>query len=275
MRCRVMGVALRLLIHGSRPARAQPPAAEGRAEVLVLGVYHMANPGRDIFNTQADDVLAPKRQAEMAELTAVLKKFQPTRVAVERTAGDTRLAKDYADYLAGSHALTRNEIEQVGFRLAKELGHKTVYAVDADGDFPYTHLVNWAKAKGRSGELDALMEQIGAGVKAQSAYLTSHSILDTLVYMNADDKVAQDVGFYFRQGQLGEVWDQAGADLVAAWFRRNMHIYSNIARLIESPAERILVIYGAGHLGWLQYAFANSPNIRLRKLAEFAGPGSR
>jgi hypothetical protein len=32
-----------------------------RAEVLVLGVYHMANPGHDIFNMQADDVLAPKR----------------------------------------------------------------------------------------------------------------------------------------------------------------------------------------------------------------------
>src|SRR5574341_2463387 len=54
-----------------------------RAEVIVLGVYHMANPGRDVFNMQADDVLAPKRQQEIAELVAVLKKFNPTKVAVE------------------------------------------------------------------------------------------------------------------------------------------------------------------------------------------------
>lgn len=49
-------------------AFAQAPAAPAPpplAEVLVLGVYHMANPGRDIFNLQADDVLVPKRQAEI------------------------------------------------------------------------------------------------------------------------------------------------------------------------------------------------------------------
>src|SRR5205807_396603 len=33
---------------------AEKAAGPPRAEVLVLGVYHMANPGRDIFNTQAD-----------------------------------------------------------------------------------------------------------------------------------------------------------------------------------------------------------------------------
>ena len=54
-----------------------------RAEVLVVGVYHMANPGRDIFNMQADDVLAPKRQAEIAQLLEVFKKFQPTKIAIE------------------------------------------------------------------------------------------------------------------------------------------------------------------------------------------------
>ena len=49
-----------------------------------------------------------------------------------------------------------------------------------------------------------------------------------------------------------------------------MRIYTNVARLIESPNERVLLVYGAGHLGGLQFAFGSSPNIRLRKLAEFA-----
>ena len=48
-------------------ATAQPAEEVKRAEVLVLGVYHMSNPGRDIFNVQADDVLVPKRQREIAE----------------------------------------------------------------------------------------------------------------------------------------------------------------------------------------------------------------
>jgi hypothetical protein len=240
-----------------------------RAEVLVLGTYHMNNPGHDMFNTQADDVLAPKRQAEMEQLMAALKKFAPTKIAVERQVGDTRIVKDYNDYVAGKHELTRNEIEQVGFRLAKELGHKQVYPVDVDGEFPFQPIVNYAKASGRSKELDAILAEIGEMVKAQTNYLGSHTILETLLYMNADAKIAQDVGFYYREAELGEPWDWAGADLVSAWFHRNMRIYANVVQLVDSPAERILVIYGAGHLGWLQHDFASNPKLRVRKLGEF------
>ena len=250
------------------PATPRQPAA--RAEVLALGVYHMANPGRDIFNTQADDVLAPKRQAEIAGVIAALKKFAPTKIALERNAGDKRIESDYADYLAGKHELTRNEIEQLGFRLAKELGHKAVYPVDADGEFPYLRVVNYAKASGRTKELDAMNSEVAAMVKAQNEYLASHTVLETLLYMNADDKVTLSQGLYYRMAHLGEPYDWAGADLLADWFRRNIRIYSNVVRLVDSPNERVLVIFGSGHLPWLQYNFASDPTLRLRKLAEFA-----
>jgi len=258
------------LLAVSQQSPADKPAAPARAEVLVLGVYHMSNPGHDIVNTRADDVLAPKRQAEIAQLTAVLKKYQPTKIAVERDPGDDRMSKDYRDYLAGKHELTRNEIEQVGFRLAKDLGHKAVYGVDADGEFPYLRLVKYAKATERSKELDSLMGEVGDMVKAQDAYLASHTVLETLLYVNADDKVTEAVGYYYRQAHFGEAWDWAGADLVADWFRRNVRIYSNVMQLAESPNERVLVIFGSGHVGWLQQNFASDPTVRLRRLAEFA-----
>jgi hypothetical protein len=248
---------------------AQTPPAPARAEVLVLGVYHMANPGHDIFNTQADDVLAPKRQAEMAQLVEVLKRFRPTKVAVEADVWSKRVPDDYAAYLAGKHELTRNEIEQVGFRLAKELGHKAVYPVDADGDFPYQRLVNYAKGSGRSKELDALMGEFGARVKAQNEYLASHTVLETLLYMNADERVAEEGGLYYRMAHFNEPGDWAGADLVSDWFRRNMRIYANVVRLADSPNERVLVIFGSGHLDWLRRDFGSDPDLRLRKLAEF------
>lgn len=255
-----------LALFAALSASAQQPP---RAEVLVLGVYHMNNPGRDIFNTQADDVLAPKRQAEIAQVIAALKKFNPTRIGVERDIYDRNFAKRYDDYLAGKYELTRNEIDQLGLRLAKELGHKSVYGVDTDGDFPYQRFLNYAKGSGRQKEADALTAEIGAMVKAQNDYLLSHTILETLLTMNADAKIAQDVGFYFRQAEIGEPGDWAGADLVADWFRRNVRIYSNVMQLAR-PGERVLLIYGAGHLGWLQHDFASNPNVRLRKLAEFA-----
>lgn len=262
-----------LLLWALRPlpvvSQQLPAEKSARADVLVLGVYHMANPGRDIFNTQADDVLAPKRQQEIAQLIEVLKRFHPTKIAIESDVGGQRVAQ-YSAYVVGTYTLSRNEIDQIGFRLAKELGHKTVYPVDANGEFPYPRLVDYAKAHGSSAQLDSLMGAVGDMVKAQNAYLASHSVLETLLYMNADDKVAAGVGFYYRQVHFGEAWNWAGADLVADWFRRNIRIYSNIVRLADSPNERILVIYGAGHLGWLQNDVASDPTVRLRKLAEFA-----
>ena len=264
-----MGSAIAALAQQATAEKPKAPkASEARAQVLVLGVYHMSNPGRDIFNMKADDVLAPKRQAEIAELIEVLKRFQPTKIAIEADIWGKR-RQEYSDYVAGKHTLSRNENDQIGYRLARELGHKTIYPVDVDGEFPFQRLVNYAKASSRSKEMDALMDEIGGMVKAQGQYLESHTVLETLLYMNADGKVADDVGFYYRQAHFGEPGDWAGADLVSDWFRRNMRIYSNIAQLVDSPRERVLVIYGAGHLGWLQHNFASDPSIQLRKLAEF------
>jgi len=262
-----MGSAIPALAQPAAAGKPEPPAA--RAQVLVLGVYHMSNPGRDIFNTHADDVLAPKRQAEIAQLIEVLKRFQPTKIAVEADPGDERVPKSYAEYLAGRHELTRNEIEQIGFRLAKELGHKTVYPADADGDFPFQRLLNYGKGSGRAKELDAILGEVGAMAKAGNDYLVSHSVIETLLYMNADERVAEDVGYYYREAHLSEPGDWAGADLVSDWFRRNIRIYSNVAQLIDAPNERMLVIFGAGHLGWLRHDFASDPSFRLRKLADF------
>ena len=56
-----------------------------RAEVLVLGTYHMANRGHDIYNLHADDVLTRRRQAEIAQLIQALKKFNPKKLPSKPT----------------------------------------------------------------------------------------------------------------------------------------------------------------------------------------------
>jgi uncharacterized protein DUF5694 len=251
--------------------QASPPASAptSRAEVLVLGTYHMGNPGHDIYNMQADDVRAPKRQAEITQLMQVLKKFNPTKIAIESEAYSDKIPKRYADYLAGKYELTPNEIDQIGLRLAKELGHKTVYPVDVDGDFPYQRLVDYAKGSGRSKELEQVMNGFGEKTKKQGEFLASHTILETLLWANSDENVAYEDGLYMRLAHFGEVGDWAGADLNSDWYRRNMRIFSNIMHLVDSPNDRVLVIYGSGHLTWLQHNVASDPTLRLRKLAEF------
>ena len=57
--------------------------SSSRPQILVLGTYHMASPRRDLFNSKVDDVMAPKRQQEIVALMEVLKRFRPTKVAIE------------------------------------------------------------------------------------------------------------------------------------------------------------------------------------------------
>ena len=263
-------------------SQAAPPAANTRsladasakrAEVLVLGTYHMANPGHDVFNVQVDDVLAPARQKQIAELIEVLKKFKPTKIAIEADFDSDVVPKRYADYLAGKHELTRNEIEQIGFRLAKEMGHKTVYPADADGDFLWQRVQNYAKATGQTAVIDQVANGgWGVRVKEENEYLKSHTVLEALRQLNSDETVTRDVGYYFTLAHLGEPGDYAGPDLLTEWYRRNIKIFNNVTKLITAPDERVLVIFGSGHLGWLRQDFANDPSIRLRKLEEFVEP---
>ncbi len=242
--------------------------SESRPEILVIGTYHMANPGHDIHNMEADDVLSPKRQQEIAKLIEVLKKFHPTKIAIEDDVSSQRVARQYSDYLAGKYTLSRNEIDQVGYRLAKELGDKAVYPVDVDGDFPYMRVINYAKANGLKEKFDAMEAKTGARVKDQGDFLRSHTVLETLQWMNSDSKVAEDVAAYLAFVPFGEPYEYAGSDLLAAWYQRNIRIYRNIVALIESPSDRILVIYGAGHLGWLREDVSNDATVRLRKLGD-------
>ncbi|HEX2078689.1 MAG TPA: DUF5694 domain-containing protein [Longimicrobium sp.] len=249
-------------------APAQPAA---RPEILVIGTYHMANPGRDIHNLQADDILSPRRQQEVAQLVEVLRRFRPTKIAVEAPVGSQRVAQQYADYLAGRYTLSRNEIDQIGFRLARELGHRAVYPVDEDGDFPYLRVINYAKANGLQARLDSLQAVTGARVQALGDFLGSHSVLEALEYINADSLVARDVASYYALVPFGQPFEYAGPDLLAAWFQRNIRIYHNIRALATSPGDRILVIYGYGHLGWLRQNVANDASVQLRTLADLTG----
>jgi hypothetical protein len=63
--------------------------------------------------------------------------------------------------------------------------------------------------------------------------------------------------------QIGTAADPKGADVLAGWYRRNLLIYDNLVRLIDSPNERILLLIGQGHAKLLSEYISESPNLRL------------
>lgn len=268
IRALVVVLALSLALPSSGLARAQslPGTSDDGPQVLVLGTWHMAS-----IEGGPDDILDPDRQAQLQEVIAALAAFRPTKIALETAFyRDDEIARLYDEVLSGERELSRNERQQLGFRLARQLGHETVYAIDADGDFPLARLQDYVKANGRQEEFDARQRALRAWLGEWNSYLRDHTLLEALLYMNSDAYVATMMEKDYELAHFGEPWNWAGPDLMSDWFRRNIRIYGNIVSLATSSEDRVLVIIGAGHLPWLRHNFAADPGVRLRKLDEFA-----
>lgn len=238
---------------------------EAPVQVMVLGTFHMANPGQDIHNVQAVDVLTPERQAELAQISDALTAFRPTMVAVEWP-GDL-VNERYAKYLQGTLEPSRNEVVQLGFRLAKQAGLERVHGIDVDGDFPYQALQQWAEANSRASELQAMNAAIAEHV-SKVTELQQQGIAAALRYMNTPEEIAWGQGFYMDFLYFGAGDAQPGAELLRAWAGRN---YWLCARLLQSvrPGDRVVVIYGAGHAYYLRRCAIDTPQIELVEANNF------
>lgn len=242
-----------------------------RKRVLLVGTYHFANPGQDVHNVKSVDVLAAERQRENEAVTRALAHFEPTRVAVEWPADvvDER----YAKYRENALAPSRNEVVQLGFRLAHLRGLASVHGVDAPGEFPFEPVVNWAKRNGRAADIEALIAQGGAEVAKITELQQQTSIGGVLQYMNDADSVARNHAFYSQVLPMGAGEEQPGADLVSAWYARNLAICARLLQVIQ-PGDRMVVFYGQGHVYLLRQCLSEQRGVELvdplAYLGEFA-----
>jgi hypothetical protein len=240
---------------------APPPISAPRPiEVMIVGVFHMSNPGHDLHNMQVDDVLAPKRQVEIAAIAGALARFKPTKVAVEWP--KDIVEERYPKYLAGTLPPSHNEVVQLGFRLTRAAGAQGAYGVDVDGDFPYDKVQAYAEAHGRKGVLDALSEATDRELAADSRLLAGKGIAGTLRAMNDPVRLKSGNAFYRTALGVGGGGDQPGAELLTAWYRRNFLICANLLQLAQ-PGDRIVVFYGAGHAFLLRQCVSETPGFKL------------
>jgi hypothetical protein len=263
-----------LLLFAAAPLHAQAP----RAQVMILGSYHMGNPGMDYANTTADDVLAPHRQAEIDAVARALAEFRPTRIAIEaEPSRDSVWNARYHAYRRGEHALARDEREQLGFRLAGLLGHDRVYPVDYKLDMDVGGVMQFAAQNGQ-GEL---AQRMGATVQAVIADMNARMATTPVgaILAEANGARADSMhGWYMVMATVGRDTSYPGAHEVTNWYTRNLHIFANIARVAQ-PGERVLVIMGSGHGPLLRQFVDESPELDLvvaePYLARFRGQASR
>jgi hypothetical protein len=273
-------LALAAIAAASSPARAQAggdAATAPSAGFLFVGSYHMANHNRDVHNTRADDVLAPRRQEEIAEVARLLERYRPTRVMVETgPASQAKLDADFAASCHGDRPLGRDEVEQLGYRIACDLGLPGVTGVDWNdlGPIGDESSVDYIAAIERNGQQAQRARDMATG-DAQAArdqdVLDHGSIGDMLRHLNSPEWLAANARAYFRIGLYGTADDPAGANWVMLWHGRNLRIFDNIVRG-TAPGDRVLVVYGAGHGNLLRQYAAESGFYRLEDTERWLAP---
>ena len=237
------------------PAMAEQASAPPEpVRVMVIGTWHFGSPGQDVNNMESLDVLAARRQAELAQLTDALAKFAPTKVAVERQ-GEAPGYVDttYAGFTRSKLSDVRDERTQIGYRLAARMGHDTVYAIDEQpaGDepdyFPYEPLVALDNASGepRLPLLNSQVQEQMARFKAIEDDLSIAALLELLA------KGFFPPDYYDEVLLIGRGEDQPGPELAAYWYMRNAKIFNKLAQVAE-PGDRVVVVYGDGHSDWLR-----------------------
>jgi hypothetical protein len=261
-----MAMGVEALILAAALAAAAPGEAEP-VELMVLGSYHMGNPGRDLVNVKSDDVTQPRRQAELQAIADEIARWKPTKVAVEMQRPAPFAVEEYRSFTADQLKTKPNEIYQIGFRIAKQLGHRDVYGFDespADGEpdyFPFGKVDAFARANGKGAMVDSMLDFFKRRATEQEQVQARLSVAELLLRHNdpKDEQESHGRGYYGMLA-IGDADTQPGAELNAYWYMRNAKMFAKLG-LIAEPGDRVLVLVGSGHNYWLRHFARETPGF--------------
>lgn len=269
---RAAGVLAAIIAMAGAPLAAQQlptgfPAAcaPGEVEVMLLGTYHFAGSSGDAVQTPAEDILTPRRQAELEELTNRLAGWAPDQIAVEwpLSFADSTTAR-YERYRAAGTSESRNEVVQVAFRLARRLGHPTVYPIDhpmrIGNDSIAAVMQRRPELRRRADSLVAVLRRQADSV---SAWQRESSLIEHLREANTDRALHGGNSYAMFGGYLaaGEGDNVGGPQMLARWYERNIMMAHNLTRVLRPGARRVLMLVGSGHVPPLRNVLDESPDF--------------
>lgn len=238
-----------------------------KPKIMILGTFHFGSEESiDILNIQNES-----RQNELKEIIKKISQFNPNKLCVElRPSEEEKLNRFFQEFLhnpnlnldkrlteiciKGSDYNITNSIDErikFAFLLAKYNKISHIYGIDYyDG---WTQPIVFKKAK----ENDILCEKLNQSfmefANKYYAMFTEEITMEEIYrfFNNKETNELQHASSFlpFNDVELGD--DSVGIDFVASWYKRNLHIFSNLKHICTNN-DRILVLYGGGHLKLLR-----------------------
>lgn len=240
-----------------------------RTKVLVVGSVHLHYPGLDFKKTaDADkiDVLTEPKRSELSELVEYIKRFKPTKIAIE--AHDSwKAVEKLRQYKEGGHRDNRDERYQIAFRIADDLRLDTIYSVDAS---PFSNELS----KIDSNVVKRLFDQYDfrsddpynrmafEWIQYSDKAISRGTLLEFFKWLNSPESHQYGYGAYLTGDfKLGET---QGADVLSVWwYNRNLRIFRKIQQIGASDQDRIMVLMGNGHAAVLRQLLEASPEYEF------------
>ncbi len=238
-----------------------------KAKVLLVGTFHMNYPNLDAIKiTDEDkiDVLKEPKKSEITEVVNYLKKFEPTKVAVEKsTKWNKNIIKRYQD---GEFNNNRDEAYQLGARIASEMNHDTIYGINSWSMYSDLKKLDSTYVKRLFKDYDYSNDAIySASAKKwfghQAKLISKTNLLKYLKNINTIESHGYGFGIYLTGDfKLGK---SRGADALSInWINRNLRILRNIQDMAQN-GDRIIVVIGNGHASILRQFIEASPEFEF------------
>ena len=253
---------------------------EHKAKAMVLGVFHFSNPGLDSYKPKFPfNILEEKRQKELNELLERIAIYKPTKILLEwsRIKSDSAANSRYQAYLSDNFDLSdkTNEVYQIGFKLAKKLNHERIFCSDANAewfgvDLDWDNYDDVAYLKSRGQLKKSIRYDFNSFYELSDSLKTIQTLSEHLNMINGTENRLKDHQAYLTGIIEGAGDNYLGADAVANWYRRNLRIFANAYDLTNfDQEERLLLIYGSGHVWQLRQLFTDSPDFDYIEVNEF------
>ena len=240
-----------------------------KTKVLVVGTFHLDYPNLDVIKTEDNDkidVLVEPKKSEMTELINYIKKFKPTKIAIEAFP-EWNAVEKLGKYKKGEFREKRDERYQIGFRIANELNLDTIYSIDANSfdedlsKLDSTFVNNLTKGYDFVSD-DSLNSMYKNWFEYEKRLPTKMNLLKYFKHINSREYHQLDYGSYL----VGDfkLDNNRGADLLSIWwYNRNLRIFRKLQEIKRNKKDKILLIFGNGHVSILRQLLESSPEYEF------------
>lgn len=238
-----------------------------RAKIMILGTFHF----KTEESTNVIKIQDEKRQNELKEIINKVSQFNPNKLCVElRPSEEDQYNKLFQEFLHKSNLDLSKRLAEISikgadynindatderikfaFDLAKNNKINYIHGIDYyDG---WTQPLVFEKAKENHVLYKNLNESFMKFANKYYGLFTEETTMKE-IYKSLNNKDFNDFQHVtsflpFNDVEIGD--DSTGIDFVASWYKRNLHILSNLKHIC-SDDDRVLVLYGAGHLKLLR-----------------------